>query len=293
MHYFFWAVWILVITVLLNVSQKLASRYLVTEYASYVLFTFLAMAPFVPLYALTGRLEPVGTAWFPVIMQSITYFTGALFLYYAIFNLDISIVSSLTPLKLIFSPLLAFIFLGESYPFSVYGLMAVLSIGALFVAYDEKTSYRAFFQPGVLAVLVAECIFAFSDIYTALAVRSVGVATALIWQGIIATGCACCFGLFCKPRQQLTPARMNTLLLMGFLGFLLTIGFGSAFVQNVTITNSIAMLGGPAVLLTGSILSRLRPELLEHHPGRVYRIRFLGSGIMYTAAIGIVIITGN
>lgn len=72
--------------------------------------------------------------------------------------------------------------------------------------------------------------------------------------------------------------------LLGAAGYTLLL---RAYQENLTLSNTFALLASPIVLLITVFASRLRPKLLEHHPGKVYLIRAVGVLLILFGALRI------
>jgi len=273
-----------------SIFQKLTAKYAFTSFYSYSFFYYLLLLPFGLLLFLIFGYTPMGEALRFIVPMIITFFIANTLLNYVIFLNDASNINPLFPLKLIFVPFITFLMIGERFMPVTYLLMVVIVCGGMLVAIDESFSVRAFFKKGTMLLLLSLAVFTVSDVYVNQASAIISPYQVLAWEFVLLAPTSLLF-LAMKPREIKAATPKSIMAMVGILTTL-TIFFlllFKAFSLNVTISNTLSMMSGPLVLLLVTGLGKLKPHLLEEHTKKVYIIRFIGSLIMYVAAIGIVI----
>ncbi len=221
------------------------------------------------------------------VLSALFWVGGNTILFYALHKIDASTVGSLLPLKLLFVPFIAYLFLGELFPFSVYLWFIPLIIGGFLVTLDEHIHIKTFFRTEVGVMFIGLLLFVLTDIFLKKGADAIGS----FQYFPVFFGCVTLVSLGFLPfvkKPSIMFSQIRIFSVLSFLTVLINIFFVLALRNNVTLTNAIAMLNAPFLLLITFILSRFKPELLEKHPPRVYVIRAIGSLIMYGAAVAIV-----
>ena len=178
----------------------------------------------------------------------------------------------------VFTPLLAFIILGEIIsPQNIPWLLLIIVAGVL-AAYNEKTKLKSFFNKYVYLYLVFVFCLSVTRIVANIGTNAVGFWDFTFYEffyGSIPLIIIIPF-IYKKIKVGIKPILfMIPGVLLEFLGLLAVIKAFSYEVIIPTIVTSI-----PLVSIIAFALSRYNKQLLEYHPLKTYTIRFIGIFLM-------------
>lgn len=281
----------------LAVAITLAITLLVAKYtvnktfkdiSVYLFYFFLLRIVAVPFLLVKVPLGDVSVAILPAFLAALFWVTAITILYQALVKIDASITGSLFPLKLIFIPFVAYFLIGELFSVRIYLWFIPLILGGFLVAMDERMKWSSFFTKDVGIVLLSMLFFAFSDTFGKMGVDHIGSLPYLVLFLLFVPILSSAFIPFVRKNLALTKQQLAGVSLVVLFDITVNLFFILALADNVTLTNAIAMLNAPFLLIFTFLLSRFKPDLLETHPPRVYVIRFAGVLVMYFAAVQIV-----
>lgn len=269
-----------------TIIQKLTSKYLVKNPLVFNFYFFpLALLFILPVF-LTGRVSLLSSGWGNVFLAALCNVAGHFLYVFALYKLDVSVISPLFVLRGFFSTLLAIVFLGEILTPDRYFYLSLVMIAGFFVTVDEKFTVKSFFQKPVFLLLFACLGFSLAAIFIQKGINEVGYWTFNFWQQVFAF----CLVIFTTPlffKEIKVPwkslAAMSLAALLGFLGRL---SLNKALATNVTISTAIVLL--PGSMIFAFLFSRVRPELLEDHPLKVYLIRFSMAAVMFYSVLKLI-----
>lgn len=232
---------------------------------------------FVVIGALGGNvfLSSIDGLWARRITVYIAIGTGALYAlgmivwYRGIAGADISRFVPLFALKTIFTTLLAFVFLGEAFPWVVYLGISLIVLGAVIISIEDPTAGLAglrFQSRSVLALaLLAACVFAL--IYTSLKglTAQTSVWSLLFWIGVGGTVVTLDFALLKRAEVfGIRPSGQGSLIVNGGLSAVAFFVFTQAVALGpVSLVAAIVNLDAVLVFVGAVALSRLVPAAIE------------------------------
>ena len=227
-----------------------------------------------------------------VAYSGVPWFLGGVTLYYALYRQDVSITSGLQNLKLLFVVIFANIILGEQFSLVVYILIGLLIISSFLVAVDEKIEWKDFFNWPIAIFILSLVLFSLSDV---MAKRAFALISPIsLMSGNILVGFV--LSLFLLPFvfskiNQITWPQARVITINSMLTFSIVCLLIIAFQDNVTISNVLTNLTGPFALMLTVVLSKFKPNLIEKHTPRVFKIRMVGVLVSYVLAALIVFLS--
>ncbi len=222
------------------------------------------------------------------VISAILWIAGDVFIFRGLGKLDASVVGSLFMFKLISTPIVAYFGIGEVFSTSIYLWMIPILVGGVIASYDEKLKLKSFFRPEVVLIMIGLCMFSITDISNRFALQfASGIGYAGFLSLVTALFAAIAFVVI-RPQTRVTFALAQKFTILGGIVILVNLLLILGIAQNLTITNAIAMLNAPFLLLFTFFLSYVSPKLVEYHLPRIYAIRFAGAAIMYFSAVAIV-----
>ncbi len=223
------------------------------------------------------------------VFGGIMWTLGDVLLFYVLRRIDASILGSLFMFKVFIIPVIAFFLFKEVFHLQTYLFLIPLIFGGFLVSSSEHFHLSSFFRKEVGIALVSLLLFSLSDTAGKFGITHVG---AFSYLGILCLSAAVFSGvglLFISETKTFTLPLLKKFLVLGSIVVCINLFFLLGAMENLTLTNAIAMLNAPFLLLITFVLSRFRPNLLEKHSPRVYAIRAIGSLIMYASAVAIVL----
>lgn len=262
---------------------KLASKYEIRNpwlfNFAWSVFYFSFMLPF----ALANGVG-LPTHWGNVLIAG---FVSALFgiLYiWAMFRLDVSVISPLFNFRTAFSAILGVALLGEQLSGVQWLLIGAIFVAGMFVSIDERLKLRSFLQWPIAVTIGSMFILSLFGYYTNKALADNGYWEVTLWILLLTT-------VFTLPTVPLfsadirkTPVRAYSgVAVMGLFGVFGTIAANLAYKENISISSAIISL--PLSMVFAFLLSRVAPSVLEKHTLRIYIIRFTAAAVMIGAAL--------
>jgi drug/metabolite transporter (DMT)-like permease len=212
------------------------------------------------------------------------FLLGYYFFFSGIFETDASSFAPLFQMQAGLVGLLAFIFLGERFPTQNYLWMLLLIIGGIFVSFNEKMTFKSFFNKGIFFILMMQVLHAFSNLLVGFSLKSITPIQFLFWEDILIGLVFLLFYLFKKPRMNYSAKQIAPMFLSTYIVGIGIICLFQAFSQNLTISSVIGLLSAPIVFVISIIASHFSPTFLEHHSPKVYAVRAIGLLIIFLAA---------
>jgi len=272
-----------------NLILKFSSKHQINNpwvlqfYSALTLLPFLLMIPiFFPVV-----LPQIG--WQYIFLYALVFFIGNIFFIKAIYHLDASSFAPLFQLQSALIAILAYFFLGERFPVQNYYLILIMLIGAVLVTIDERLQWKSFFQLAVGFILLQQFFHALSNLFAGFSLKSMNSFAFIFWGDLIAIFLTIAVIPLIIGFKKLKTPFVKTKPLF-FAGFFSTVGATSlftAFQSNLTISSALSLLTAPIVLVLSVALSLWKPDLLEHHPLKVYAWRAIGVILTLLATIKI------
>lgn len=226
------------------------------------------------------------THWGSIIIAGAFSALTALMYIFAIYMLDVSVLSSLYSFRAPMSVLLGAIFFRESLSMYQLMLIGILTIGGMAVSIDEKMSVRSFFRKPVIFALV---MILLSAIYNALVKNAASLNpywTTVFWYNLFSQ-------VFLLPTipffwKELPKIHLRDYTHVALSAVLAGIG-GLTVIRAITgnLGITMAILTLPLTLISAMILSHFAPNLLESHTKKVYAIRLVAAVVMFAASLGL------
>jgi drug/metabolite transporter (DMT)-like permease len=209
-----------------------------------------------------------------------------LLLIYTLKRTDVSIISPLSNLRIIFSTILAILLLGEILPTNKYWWIALTLIAGLFVAIDEKLSLKSFFKREVILFILALFLVSLSSIFVNKGMQDIEFWSFNTWYYIFKFIFILPVLLFITKKVKIRPKKIVSLGIISIIPFVSMLLQNKAMAENVTISTVVFALPGSMILVF--IISKIKPKLLESHPLKVYIIRFAAAAVMVVATLKII-----
>ncbi len=269
-----------------QILTKLLTKHSVKNAEALTLFSFLGLlifgvclAPFTPLLVLTPKLVVM------ICFAAATFSSGFYLLLKGMQTVDVSAVSPLFVLQSGLIGIWAFIFLGERFPLENYLWLGLMLVGAVLVSVNDKLSLKAFMAPGVLFILATQVLHSLSNLTVSFIIKEIPVMSFLFWQYVV-IGCFAVVGLYkTKSYAQYAPKQVGLTILPVFIMGVGVISLFTAYTQNVTVSSVLSLMTAPLVLIFSIGASAFAPQLLEHHPPKVYAVRAVGLAIILLSVL--------
>lgn len=156
------------------------------------------------------------------------------------------------------------------------------------VSLDEKMTFKTFFQKYIFLIILWQLFHAISNLYAGFALERMDFWNLTFWSSIISTVLILIIvPFFAKFKLRTSFGQLKPLFAVNFFSFIGANALFAAFQTNLTISSAISLLTAPIVLLVSIILSKFKPEFIEHHTGKVYLIRIIAIVIMLFGALKI------
>jgi drug/metabolite transporter (DMT)-like permease len=224
------------------------------------------------------------TAWGNIIIAALFYALSGVFYTWAIYLLDISVLSPLFNFRTVFSVLLGVWLLHQLLTTQQYILIGVIFLAGLFVSFDEHFKLRSFFRIPILIAMIEMVIVAFFGVYTNKALAQNGFWETTLWTQILGQGMlALTWTKFGTDLRKISKVQIGSLSIMSVAGTIGMIAVNKAYAGNVGIAATIISL--PFSMVIAFLFALFAPTLLEKHTMKTYAIRFIAAGVMLVAAI--------
>lgn len=241
--------------------------------------------PPIAIYALIkGGSMPAD--WPSILALAVSYALFFILYTLAIYKIDVTTMAPLFSLRTVFAALLGVFVLNESISSIGMLLIVIIVLVSPLAAYDEHQKLGSFKQPDVLIAIAAMAALALMGNFTNLAVQKNGFASTILWQDIITLAIMLPTLAFVPKRDlRLKLKRVRPFMLLAVTGFIYTATATLAYASNLTLSSVIVSL--PLSMFFAFALSRKFKGFLEHHPLKVYAIRFGGAAVMVVCAIAL------
>ena len=222
--------------------------------------------------------------WVNIIIVAIFYALSGVFYTWALYLLDISVLSPLFNFRTIFSVILAGLMLHQLLTTQQYILIGIIFLAGLFVSFDEHFKLRSFFRIPILIAMVAMVIIAFLGIYTNKALSQNGFWETTLWMQVIGQLIlTLTWSKFAKDFKRISKVQVGSLSVVSIAGTTGMIAATAAYGGNVGIASTIISL--PFSMVIAFLFAVFAPTLLEKHTMKTYAIRFIAAGVMLAAAL--------
>lgn len=224
------------------------------------------------------------TAWGNIIIAGVFYALSGIFYTWAIYLLDISVLSPLWNFRIVFGVILSVLILHQGFQWQQYLLIGIICIAGLFASYDEGNKLRAFFRVPILVGLVEMLIIALYSVFTNKAIADAGYWPTTMWTAVVSQA----FLLFTWPKfgkdlMKISARQIGALSAMSVFGTTGMLAANFAYAGNVGIASTIMSL--PIAMVIAVLFAFFAPSILEKHPVKVYVVRFIATAIMFVAAL--------
>lgn len=168
----------------LAILSKLASKHGIKNPW---LMTFVWSISVLVFTAVAAVINGVGlpTNWGPILAMGVCGFAIWIFYVLALYKLDISVLSPLYNLRTPISVVLGVLFLGEVLTGNQMGLVVLITLAGIFVAYDEKLKFKAFFGKHVGIAVLGIVASSLLGIFTKGAIAANGYWEATLWSTVV------------------------------------------------------------------------------------------------------------
>lgn len=228
------------------------------------------------LFPFTSKiLPPTETLW-NIFIATTAFLIGYYLFFFGIADTDASTFAPFFQLQAAMIAFLAYVFLGERFPFSNYFFIGIIILGVILVSSDEKMELKFFLKKGILFILAVQVFHAVSNLFVGFSLQKIGFMDMLFWECAI-------IGVYTIPFYLITRPKINyptnSIVCFGIATFLSSFGalfLFKAFEQNLTISSTISLMSSPIVFIITVLASKFKPDLLEHHSIKIYAIRGIG-----------------
>jgi drug/metabolite transporter (DMT)-like permease len=224
------------------------------------------------------------TAWENIAIAALFYALSGVFYTWAIYLLDVSVLSPLFNFRTVFSVLLGVWLLHQFLTTQQYVLIGVIFIAGLFVSFDEYFKLRSFFRIPILIAMIEMLIIAFFGVYTNKALAENGFWETTLWTQVLGQLIlVLTWTKFGTDLRKISKTQIGALSLMSIAGTTGMIAVNKAYAGNVGIAATIISL--PFSMVIAFLFAVFAPTLLEKHTMKTYAIRFIAAGVMLAAAL--------
>jgi drug/metabolite transporter (DMT)-like permease len=265
------------------VTGKLISKYSISNpFLFGFIQTFMYVCLIVPIALLAGAGTPKNFGL--VLALAAGRATSNILYYLSLYKVDLTILSPMFNARMIFSVLLAFIFLGEDVSAVKIGLIGLILIGGVLVNIEEKMKLKSFLTASVLLMLCMTFAIAVNDILTNRSIDANNYWTSILWSETLSL-------VFLSPaikffykdlKVQVSKKSMAVTFLVAAITTIAGLATFKALSENVGITSVIMAI--PFSMMLTLVLSAVKPNLLEKHTVKIYAIRIFAAAIMITSA---------
>lgn len=270
------------------VFDKFTSKHAIKERWPLLFYYYLTFIPFIFLIPFFAKIQIPADSWLTLFFYSLFFFLGNICFFTAIFKTDASVFAPFFQLQAAFVAILAFLFLGERFSLINYLWIGLILAGAILVSLDEKMTFKTFFQKYILLIILWQLFHAISNIFAGLALKRMDFWNLTFWSSIVsAVMILIIVPFFAKFKLRASFNQLKPLFVVSFFSFIGANSLFAAFQTNLTISTTISLLTAPIVLLISIILSKFKPEFIEHHTAKVYLIRVIAVIIILFGALKI------
>lgn len=202
----------------------------------------------------------------------------------AIFSMDLSVMGPLFNFRTVFALLLGVLMLHETLSVTQSVLIGLIFLAGIFVSMDERLSIKSFFKKSTLNVLLMSLFLALSSIYINKSVAEIGYWETTLFVPLLSQlAFLTTIPFFWKELPKINEKQIGGVAAMALCLALGNFASIKAYASNVSISTAIEAL--PISMFIVFFLSRVKPDLLEKHSGKIYAIRFTAAFVMIIAAL--------
>ena len=270
------------------IFEKFTSKHAIKERWPLLFYYYLTFIPFIFLIPFFGKIQIPVNSWLNLFFYSLFFFVGNICFFTAIFKTDASVFAPFFQLQAAFVAILAFLFLGERFSLTNYLWISLILAGAILVSLDERMTFKTFFQKYILLIILWQLFHAVSNIFAGFALRKMDFWNLTFWSSIVSTILILIvIPFFARLKLKASFHQLKPLFIVNLFSFIGANSLFAAFQTNLTISSTISLLTAPIVLLVSIILSKFKPEFIEHHNGKVYLVRIIAGIIILFGAFKI------
>lgn len=272
-----------------NLIHKFSSKHQINNPWVLQFYSTLTLLPFLLMIPIFFPVVVPQIGWQYIFLYALVFFIGNIFFIKAIYHLDASSFAPLFQLQSVLIAVLAYLFLGERFPVQNYFLIVIMLIGSVLVTLDERLKLKSFFQLAIGFILFQQFFHALSNLFVGFGLKSMNSFAFIFWGDLTAVFLTILtIPLITGFKKFKTPfVKIKPLFLAGFFSTIGATSLFTAFQSNLTISSTLSLLMAPIVLILSVVLSFWKPDLLEHHPLKVYVWRAIGVILILLAAIKI------
>jgi drug/metabolite transporter (DMT)-like permease len=268
--------------------NKFISKHAIRQRWPLLFYYYLTFLPFALLIPLFSTIQIPTGSWLMLFFYSLFFLLGSVCFFTAIFKTDASVFTPFFQLQAVFIAILAFLFLGERFPLANYFWIGLILIGAVLVSLDEKMTVKTFLRRAILLVILMQFFHALSNLFAGFALKTMDFWNFTFWSTFISSLLILVLvPPLAKFKLKVSFNQLKPLFVVNFFSFIGATSLFAAFQTNLTISSTISLLTAPIVLFISILLSKFRPEFLEHHTGKVYLIRTIGVILILFGALKI------
>ncbi len=263
--------------------SKFIAKYHIKNIWLYIFFWSLLIAIFTTIISVfNGAGLPKEL---PVLLTTtVLYILTGIFYIFALYGLDVSILSPFFNIRTVFTVLIAAVFLNEILSLQQYALIGVLFVAGVFLTMDEKLSHKSFFRKPIMYALLAMICVSFESVFVKKSIMLNGYWETNLWTNVFGMILLLpTYFLFKKDIKTISIKKTWTMSLIAITGTIATLASYKAYEQNVSITSAILTI--PVSMIIVIIFSFFKPHFLESHSIKVYSIRLTAAVIMIIAAL--------
>lgn len=224
------------------------------------------------------------TEWGNIVIAGLLYALSGVFYTWAIFLLDVSVLSPLFNFRTVFSVLLGVWLLHQLLTTQQYILIGIIFIAGVFVSFDEHFKLRSFFRIPIFIAMIEVVIVAFLGVYTNKALTRNGFWETTLWTQIIGQFIlALTWTKFGRDLRKISKIQIGAISLMSVAGSIGMLAATKAYAGNVGIAATIISL--PFGMVIAFLFAVFAPTLLEKHTMKTYAVRFIAAGVMLVTAL--------
>jgi len=201
----------------------------------------------------------------------------------SIYKLDLTTIGPLSNWGNVFTPLLAFLILGEKIPLQNAPWLGLIVVAGVFAAYDEQLKLKSFFSKYVYLFLVFVFCLSITRIVAHKGINAVGFWNFNFYEFFYGSVGLLLITPFIYKRVKVGIKPILFMIPAVVLEFLGLLAILKAFSYQVTIPTIVSSI--PLGSMVVFLISRLNKELLEYHPLKTYAVRFLGISLMVVGLI--------
>lgn len=221
---------------------------------------------------------------FMLLLATVFYELTGIFYVLALFGLDVSVLSPFFNIRVVFTVLLAAVFLGEILTPFQYLLIGMMFVCGIILTMDKSFSLKTFFSLPILYALLAMLSISFMGIFVKKSIALNGYWETNLWINVLGQiGLLATIPLFKKSLRSLTFKKIGSLSFIALCGALATLAANRAYASNVSITSVILSI--PISMVMAIAFSFIKPSVLENHSLKVYTLRLTAAIFMIIAAL--------